>query len=144
LCFVLRKDILNHRDINCIFFFNNRFIFFIINIYPDKHQLALKYLKNTEVNIHNILIMTGNFNIRDRDWDLAYSYHLAYNNILMEIADFFNLRISSSVHQVPTCYADNTNNFHSVIDPMFLCSDSVKVNIHFILPEFQYPLDHFL
>jgi len=27
--------------------------------------MALKYLKNTEVNIDNILVMTGDFNIRD-------------------------------------------------------------------------------
>ena len=27
--------------------------------------MALKYLKDTEVNINNILIMTENFNIRD-------------------------------------------------------------------------------
>ena len=27
--------------------------------------MALKYLKDTEVNIDNILIMTENFNIRD-------------------------------------------------------------------------------
>ena len=37
LYFALRKNILNHRDINCIFFFNNGFIFFMINIYPDEH-----------------------------------------------------------------------------------------------------------
>ena len=27
--------------------------------------MALKYLKDIEVNINNILVMTGNFNIRD-------------------------------------------------------------------------------
>ena len=27
--------------------------------------MALKYLKNTKVNIDNILVMTGDFNIRD-------------------------------------------------------------------------------
>ena len=59
LHFSLRKDIMNHRDINLISFFNNSIIFFIINIYSDEQQTALKYLKNIEVNIHNILIMTG-------------------------------------------------------------------------------------
>ena len=32
---------------------------FLINIYSDSLQSALKYLKNTEVDIHNILVMTG-------------------------------------------------------------------------------------
>ena len=67
LCFVLRGDILNYRDINWVFFFNNGFIFFMINVYSDEHQLALKYFKNTEVDICNVLVMTGDFDIRDRD-----------------------------------------------------------------------------
>ena len=31
-------------------------------------QYTLKYLKNTEVNINNVLIITGDFNIRDSLW----------------------------------------------------------------------------
>ena len=40
-----------------------------MNIYSDSSNSALKYLKNTEVNITNLLIMTGDFNIRDSIWD---------------------------------------------------------------------------
>ena len=40
--------------------------FFILNVYSDSSYTALKYLKDTEVNISNVLIMTGDFNIRDR------------------------------------------------------------------------------
>jgi len=36
-----------------------------MNIYSDSSHLALKYLKDTEININNLLIMTGDFNIRD-------------------------------------------------------------------------------
>ena len=36
-----------------------------MNIYFDSSQSALRYLKDTEANIHNILVITGNFNIRD-------------------------------------------------------------------------------
>ena len=36
-----------------------------MNIYSDSSYSALKYLKDTEVNIPNLLIMTGDFNIRD-------------------------------------------------------------------------------
>jgi len=66
LYFLLRKDIINHRDINLISFFNNNTCFFIMNIYSDSSHTALKYLKDTEVNIGNTLLMTGDFNIRDR------------------------------------------------------------------------------
>ena len=65
LCFLLRKDIFNYHDIN--FFFNQGTMCFIINVYSDNHQNVLKYLKDTEVNLNNVLIMTGDFNIRDNN-----------------------------------------------------------------------------
>jgi len=65
LQFSLQNDVLNHRDIFCISFSNQGSIYFIINVYSDSSQLVLKYLKDTESNIHNIIIMTGDFNIRD-------------------------------------------------------------------------------
>jgi len=51
LCFSLWKDIFNYRDICCFSFFNNRDIFFLLNVYSDANQSALKYLKNTKANI---------------------------------------------------------------------------------------------
>ena len=65
LCFSLWKDIFNHRDIFLVSFFNNNFVFWILNVYFDFSHSTLKYLKNTEMNISNLLIMTGDFNIRD-------------------------------------------------------------------------------
>ena len=38
-----------------------------LNIYLDDNQNTLKYLKNTRVNLNNILIITEDFNIRDND-----------------------------------------------------------------------------
>ena len=34
-------------------------------MYSNSFQSTLKYLKDTEANIHNVLIITGDFNIRD-------------------------------------------------------------------------------
>ena len=65
LQFLLCKDIFDHRDINLISFINNGSCHYILNIYSDSSHSALKYLKNTEVNINNVLLMTGDFNIRD-------------------------------------------------------------------------------
>jgi len=65
--FSLRRDILNHKNICCFSFFNSSSIFSMINIYSDDNHSALKYLKNIEVNIQNVLIMVDNFNIRDSD-----------------------------------------------------------------------------
>ena len=65
LQFSLCKDILTHRDISLISFFINNNIFFLINIYSDSSQSALKYLKNTGVDIPNVFAMADDFNIRD-------------------------------------------------------------------------------
>ena len=70
----------------------------MINVYLDEHQSALKYLKGTEINIHNILIMAGNFNIRDKDWNLSYLHHSSHSNVLMEVADSLKLKLSFSVY----------------------------------------------
>ena len=53
------------RDILLISFLNDHVCYYIMNVYSDSSHTALKYLKNTEVNIDNILIMTSDFNIRD-------------------------------------------------------------------------------
>ena len=102
LCFLLRKDIINYRDINIITFFNNSIICFIINIDSDEQQSVLKYLKGIEVNINNVLIIMGNFNIRDIDWDLLYSYYSVHTSTLIEIADSFDLSLSTPISQVST------------------------------------------
>ena len=64
-CFLLYKDNINHRDISLISFFNSNICYYIMNVYSDSSHTALKYLKDTEVNIKNVLLITGNFNIRD-------------------------------------------------------------------------------
>ena len=66
----------------------------MINIYSNNNQSALKYFKDTEANIHNVLIMAGNFNTRDSDWDPLYSFYSSYSNILFEIIDSFDLSLS--------------------------------------------------
>jgi len=51
LHFTLHKDIIDHRDILLISFFNNNDIFWLMKIYSDLSYSALKYLKDTEVYI---------------------------------------------------------------------------------------------
>ena len=63
--FLLCKDIFDHQDINLISFINNDICHYILNIYSNSSHSALKYLKNTEANINNVLLMIGDFNIRD-------------------------------------------------------------------------------
>ena len=113
-----------------------------MNIYSDSSHTALKYLKDTEVNIDNILVMTGDFNIRNSLWDTSFPYHFTISNDLMIIADLFNLVLSTPTNPSPTRYSDIAGEANSVIDLMFLHYRSRKINQHSIYPENHLFSDH--
>ena len=106
----------------------------MLNVYSDLSQSALKYLKNTEVNINNVLIMTGDFNIKDSLRDLLFSYHSIHRDTLTTIADSFQLGISNLIVQAPIRYMNNWNNSGLVINLMFLRPMLEEFNNYFILP----------
>ena len=133
--FLLHKDIINHRDISLISFFNNNVCYYILNVYSDSSHTALKYLKDTEVNIDNVILMTGDFNIRDSLWDPSFPFHSSISDDLIIIADSFNLALSNSTNPCPTRYFDTAGESNSVIDLMFLYYGSSELDHHSILPE---------
>ena len=133
--FSLHKDIINHKDILLISFFTNNVCSFIMNIYSDASHSALKYLKDTEVNINNLLIMMGDFNIRDQSWDPSFPYHLSISDDLLIIADSFNLDLSLPTNSVSTRYSDIADKLNSVINLIFLHSGSSELNNHLIQPK---------
>jgi len=133
--FSLRKDIINHHDILLASFFNNSIMYWIMNIYLDSSHSTLKYLKNTEVNIPNLLIITGDFNIRDSIWNPSFPHHSAISDDLIIIADSFNLDLSFPTHRVSTRYSDIAGKSNLVIDLMFLRSGSTELNNHSVHPD---------
>ena len=142
LCFSLQKDIFNHRDILLVSFFNNNSVFWILNVYSDSSHSALKYLKNTKVNILNLLIMTGDFNIRGNIWDPSFPHHSVISDDLMTIVDSFNLELSFPTNHVSTKYLDSNSGSNSVIDLMFLQNGSTELNNHQIHPDLHLSLDY--
>ena len=94
--------------------------FWLMNIYSDSSHSALKYLRDTEANIQNLLIMTSNFNIYDSSQDPSFSHHSSINNNLIIIVDYFNLDLSSLTNQVLTRYSDTPGESNSIINLMFL------------------------
>ena len=90
-CFSFCKDIIDHRNILLTSFFNNSELFWLMNIYLDVFHSALKYLKDTKVNFCNLLIITGDFNIRDSLWDPSFLHHSSISDDLIILADSFNL-----------------------------------------------------
>jgi len=142
LCFLLRKDIFNHHDISLISFINNDVCHYILNVYFNSSHLALKYLKDTEVNIDNVLLMTGDFNIRDSLWDPSFPFHSLISNDLIMIADSFDLALSSPTNPGPTRFSDTVGESNSVIDLMFLRYGSAELDNHSILPDSRLSSDH--
>jgi len=126
--FSLHKDILSHRDISIVSLFINNSIFILINIYSDSSHSVLKYFKDTRVNIPNVLAMAGNFNIRDNFWDLMYSLHSSYSDLLLDITDSLLLGLLYLTNPVPTRYLDNDQNSNLVIDLIFLRYGTVEPN----------------
>ena len=113
-----------------------------MNIYSDSSHTALKYLKDTEVNIENVLLMTGDFNIRDSLWDSAFPFHSSVSDDLIIIADSFNLSLSTPTNSCPTRYSDTAGESNLVIDLMFLHCGSYKLDRHSIYPGNCLSSDH--
>jgi len=130
----LHRDIINHSDILLISFFSNNVCFFIMNIYSDAFHSTLKYLKDTEVNIDNLIIMTGDFNIRDSLWDPSFPHHSLISNDLFILVDSFNLELLIPINPILTRYSDTSGMSDSVLNLMFLCSNSSELNHHVIHP----------
>jgi len=142
LRFSLCKDVISHKDILLVSFFNNNINFWIMNIYSDSSHSALKHLKDSEANIQNLLIMTGDFNIWDNIWDPSFPYHSSISDDLIIIADSFNLNLSIPTNQVPTKYLDTIGKSNSAIDLMFRHSELSELNNHLIYPDWWLTTDH--
>jgi len=79
--------------------------------------------------------MTGDFDIRDSIWNSLISFNLIYSNLLVDVADSFDILLSLSTNQVPTRYSDNVNNANFVIDIIFLRPNSLEFDNYTIYPK---------
>ena len=104
--------------------------------------MALKYLKDTETNISNVIIMTGDFNIRDSLWDSNFPFHSIHSDMLFDIADSFSLALSNLTENFPTRFSDNNQNSNLVLDLVFTQPSSMKFNHHHIHPDWRLISDH--
>jgi len=120
LRFALRRDIVDHRDIQLLFFFNRGRCQFLMNVYSDDLHIAVDFLSREALNIPNLLYMSRDFNIRDAEWDPSVSLHSTAGQSLRDLAGSYSLVRSLPVLSVPTHYSDISGHANSVIDLIFL------------------------
>ena len=73
---------------------------------------------------------------------MSFPFHSSISDNLVILADSFNLALSSPTNPCLARYSDTPGESNSVIDLMFLCFDSSKLDQHSILPESCLSLDH--
>ena len=120
LCFALRRDIVDHRNIQLLSFFNRGRCQFLMNVYSDDLHIAVDFLSREALNIPNLLYMDGDFNIRDTKWDPSVLSYPAAGQSLRDLADSYSLVRSLPVLSVPTHYSDISGHANLVIDLIFL------------------------
>jgi len=73
----------------------------MINIYSDSNQTALQVLWQNMENMNNTIILTGDFNIRDSNWDPNFRYHSSHTDNFITIADSLGLKLSPPLKPQP-------------------------------------------
>ena len=140
--FTLRLDIINHQDVNVLAFHSGRHINYVINVYLDDNQSALHFLNRNIINLNNTVVMTGDFNTRDNDWDPNYPHHSVHSEDLLTLAESLGLDLSPPTNLGPTRFADNPRDTNSVIDLAFINPNNSGFGQHSLHPELWRPSDH--
>jgi len=113
-----------------------------VHIWANSVDFHLQVWTVPNTNINNVLIITGDFNIRDNIWDPLFLHHSIHRNLLFDITDSLNLCISKATNPVSTRYIDNQEDSNLNIDLMFLQPNSSELNNHTIHPEWRLLSDH--
>ena len=131
----------NHRNILLLSFFNRGECHFLMNIYSDDRHSAVKFILDQIIDIHNLLCMGKDFNIRDAERDPSVSLHPAAGQALVDLADSLGLVCSLPELSVPS-YSSHTDGYaNSVIDLIFLGMSYAQV-LHRIESDLRRPSDH--
>jgi len=86
--------------------------------------------------------MTGDFNIRDNNWDLDYPYHSTHTDDLVTLAESLGLELSPPINLEPTRFVDNPHDSNSMIDLIFINPNNSGFGQHTLHPDLYKPSDH--
>jgi len=140
--FTLRPNIINHRDINVLAFYSGQHINYIINVYSNDNQNALQVLNCNIIDLNDTVVITGNFNIRNNNWDPNYPHHSIYTEDLFTVAESLGLDLLPPLNPSPTRFADNLYDTNSVIDLVFINPNNPGFSQHSLHSELHRPSDH--
>jgi len=93
-------------------------------------------------NIGKTIILTGDFNIRDSNWDPNFRHHSSHSDDLITIADSLGLKLSPPSNPGPTRFADNQRDTNSVIDLVFLPPNNIGFGQQKLHPKIHKSSDH--
>jgi len=88
--------------------------------------------------------MTGNFNIRNSNWNPNFHHHSIYADDLITIADSLDLELSLPLNLGSTRFASNPQDSNSVIDLIFLLPNNRRFGQHTLHSNIYKPSDHIL
>ena len=71
-------------------------------------------------DIGNTMAITGDFNIRNSNWDPNFHHYSIYIENLLTIADSLGLELSLPSNPGPTRYTNNLHDTNSILDLVFL------------------------
>ena len=86
--------------------------------------------------------MTSDFNIRVSLWDPNFPHHSSHSDILLEIADSFQIKLSKPVIFLPIRFANNAWDLNSVLDLVFLYSNFQEFDNYYIYSDWRLTLDY--
>jgi len=89
-----------------------------------------------------MVIMTGNFNIRNSSWDPYFHNYSIHTEDLTTIADSLGLELFFFSNPGLTRFADNIWDSNLVLDLVFLFSSNSGFGQHSLYPEIWKPSDH--
>ena len=138
--FTLRLDIINYRNVNVLAFHSGQHINYVINIYSDDNQSILYFLNQNIIDLNNTVVMTGDFNIRDNDWDPNYPHHSVHTEDLLTLAKSLGLDLLPPINPGSTRFADNLCDTNSIIDLGFINLNNSGFGQHSLHPELHRPL----
>jgi len=89
-----------------------------------------------------MIIMTGDFNIRDSNWDPLACHHSIHTDNLITIANSLGLELSHPSNPGPTRFANNPCDSNSIIDLVFLLPYNSGFSKYVLHPKMRKPSDH--